>query len=312
MRRSDNVDLFCHLTRAIRRARVISSKENLFYQTKPHSLSSQPTSDDRYKIDSLARGLEILTLFTSGHSSLNLVEIVAATSLNKSRAFRILSTLEMLGYLERDAATRCYRPGLKALELGFTALNSLEVAEVAQPYLKALTQVCGETTNLSVRDGAEIIYVARIATQQILSVNLRRGSRLPAYCTSMGKAQLIDCSREELLDLLGEGPYRKLTLNTITCPTDLMAELDKIRRQGYAINDEELAMGLRSVAAPIRDYSSNIVAAINISVPSHRISRQALEEDLAPRVLDTARRISTALGANHAGRKGGSRILDGP
>jgi IclR family transcriptional regulator, pca regulon regulatory protein len=291
---------------------MVSSKETLFYVTKPSSSPPQFMSDDRYKIDSLARGLEILTLFTSEQTSLNLAEIVATTNLNKSRAFRILSTLEMLGYLERDATTRCYRPGLKALELGFTALNSLEVAEVAQPYLKALTQVCGETTNLSVRDGAEIIYVARIATQQIISVNLQRGSRLPVHCTSMGKAQLIDCTREELLDLLGEGPYRKLTVNTITCPADLMAELDKIRRQGYAVNDEELAMGLRSVASPIRDYGGNVVAAINISVPGHRISRQALEEDLAPRVVDTARRISTALGASHARGKGGSRILDGP
>ncbi len=269
-------------------------------------------SDDRYKIDALARGLEILTLFTAGQTSLNLAEIVAATNLNKSRAFRLLSTLEGLGYLERDATTRCYRPGLKVLELGFTALNSLEVAEVAQPYLKALAEACGETTNLSVRDGAQIIYVVRIATQQIISVNLQRGSRLPAYCTSMGKAQLMDCSREELLDLLGEGPYRKLTLNTISCLTDLIAELDIVRRHGYAINNEELAMGLRSVAAPIRDYDGKVVGAINISVPGHRISRQALEEDLAPRIVDTARRISIALGANHTGGKGGSKILDGP
>ncbi len=298
------------MTTTIHCARVISSKENLFYLIKHYPLSPQPISDDRYKIDSLARGLEFLTLFTSKQTSLNLAEVAKATNLNKSRAFRILSTLEMMGYLERDTATRYYRPGLKVLELGFTALNSLEVAEVAQPYLKALTQACRETTNLSVRDGAEIIYVARIATRQIISVNLQRGSRLPAYCTSMGKAQLIDCSRGELVDLLGEGPYRKLALNTITCMADLMTELEKVRRQGYAINDEELAMGLRSVAAPIRDYGGKVVAAINVSVPSHRISRQALEDDLAPQLVDTARRISSALGANHAARKGGLKILD--
>ncbi len=264
----------------------------------------------RYRVEALARGLEILTLFTSERSSLNLADIVAATHLTKSRAFRILSTLEDLGYLEREAWTRGYRPGLKVLELGFAALNSLEVADVAQPYLKALTDACGETTNLSVRDGREIIYVARIATQRIISVNLQRGSRLPAYCTSMGRAQLIDLCREELLDLFGEGPYPKLTSNTITCLPDLIAELDKVRSQGYAINDEELALGLRSVAAPVRDYGGKVIAAINISVPGHRVSRHALEEDLAARVVDTARRISTALGARHAGRKEGATVQD--
>src|SRR5574340_249341 len=110
-------------------------------------------SASRYKIEALARGLEILALFTSEKPSFNLAEIVAATNMNKSTAFRMVSTLEMLGYLEREALTRCYRPGLKVLELGFTALNSLEMAQIAQPYLKSLSDACGETTNMSIRDG---------------------------------------------------------------------------------------------------------------------------------------------------------------
>jgi len=206
----------------------------------------------------------------------------------------------MLAYLERDPITRYYRPGLKVLKLGFTALNSLEMAQIAQPYLKSLSDVCGETTNMSIRDNAEIIYVARNATQQIISVNLQRGSRLPAYCTSMGKAQLIDLSRQELFDLMGEGPYPKKGRNTITCLDALVSELDKVRQQGYAINDEELAAGLRSVAAPIRNYEGKVVAAINISVAGARISRQELEAHLAPQAVDTARQISTALGASHS------------
>ncbi len=267
-------------------------------------------STSRYKIEALARGLKILALFTSEKPSLNLAEIVAATTLNKSTAFRLVSTLEMLGYLERDLTTRCYRPGLKVLELGFTALNSLEMVQFAQPYLKTLSDACGETTNMSIRDGAEIIYVARNATQQIISVNLQRGSRLPAYCTSMGKTQLIDCSRQELLDLFGEGPYPQKSPNTITCLEDLILELDKVRRQGYAINDGELAVGLRSVAAPLRDYRGKVVAAINISVPGARISRRALEEQLAPQVVNTARQISIALGAIPSRPTEESKVLD--
>jgi IclR family pca regulon transcriptional regulator len=275
-------------------------------------MPQQPTSASRYRIEALACGLQILTLFTSEKPSLNLAEIVAATDLNKSRVFRVLSTLEMLGYLERDPLTRYYRPGLKVLELGFTVLNGLEIAQIAQPYLKTLSDACGETTNMSIRDGAEIIYVVRNATQQIISVNLQRGSRLPAYCTSMGKAQLIDCSQQELLDLLGEGPFPKRSQKTITCLNDLILDLDKIRQRGYAINDEELAPGLRSVAAPLRDYGGKVVAAINISVPGARISRQALEQHLAPQVVNTARQISIALGASYSGLKEASKVPDAP
>ncbi len=254
-----------------------------------------PTS--RYKIESLEHGLEILTLFTTDRSSLNLTEIVRATQLTKSTAFRMVSTLELLGYLERDPETRHYRPGLKVLQLGFTALNSLDVAQIGQPYLKSLSDACGETTNIAIRDGAEIVYVARNATRQIIGVNVQRGSRAPAYCTSMGKAQLIDLSQKELFDLLGEGPYPKMTPSTILYLKDMLLELEKIRQQGYAINDEELAIGLRSVAAPIRGNRGKMVAAINISVPGSRISRQEIEEQLAPKVVKTARLISSLLGA---------------
>jgi IclR family pca regulon transcriptional regulator len=251
----------------------------------------------RYKIDAVARGLEILSLFTTERPSMNLTEIVTASQINKSTAFRILSTLELLGYLERDPETRYYQPGLKVLQLGFTALNSLDVAQIGQPYLKSLSDAIGETTNMAILDGAEIVYVARNATRQIIGVNVQRGSRAPAYCTSMGKAQLIDLSQNELVALLGKGPYPQMTPNTILYLEDLVSELGKIRQQGYAVNDEELAFGLRSVAAPIRDARGKILAAINISVPGARISRQGLEERLAPMVVATARSISSSLGA---------------
>lgn len=228
---------------------------------------------------------------------MNLTEIVTATHLTKSTAFRMVSTLELLGYLERDPETRQYHPGLKVLQLGFTALNSLDVAQIGQPYLKSLSDACGETTNMAIREGAEIVYVARNVTRQIIGVNVQRGSRAPAYCTSMGKAQLIDLSPKELFDLLGEGPYLKMTPNTIMYLKDMVLELEKIRQQGYAVNDEELAIGLRSVAAPIRGIGWKIVAAINISVTGSRISRNEMEDQLAPKVVDTARLISLSLGA---------------
>lgn len=252
---------------------------------------------DRYYVETLGRGLHILEAFTEKTPSLSLTEISTAVGLDKSTVFRFVYTLEKLGYLVRDPDNKRYRPGLRVLRLGFTSLNSLGLRQIAQPYLEALSAQTGETTNMTVRDGAEVVYIARNKTKQIIGINLQVGSRLPVYCTSMGKAQLMDESRGELRDLLGEGPYAVMAPNTISTLDDLVAELDRIRQQGYAINDEELAAGLRSAAAPVRNAESEIVAAINVSVPSARVSRQVLESSLAPMVRDVAREISRALGA---------------
>ncbi len=253
--------------------------------------------DQRYYIEALGRGSQVLEAFADNAPSLSLTEIAAAVGLGKSTAFRFVYTLEALGYLVRDPETRRYRPGLKVLRLGFTTLNGMGLRQIARPYLKALSAEAGETTNMTVREGGEVVYIARNSTRQIVGINLSLGSRLPVYCTSMGKAQVADLSREALRDLLGEGPYPARGPNTLTSLDALAAELARVRSQGYAINDEELAAGLRSVAAPIRDCDGEIVAAINVSVPGSRVSRLELETVLAPMVQATARQVSLALGA---------------
>ncbi len=253
--------------------------------------------DSKYRIETLERGLRVLEAFSRESPSLSMTEIGDHAELSKSTAFRFTYTLEELGYLERDPETKRYRPGLKVLRLGFSALNSLEMREIAQSYLKALSARSGMTTNMTVRDQTDIVYVVRNRTRQILSLDLHLGSRLPAYCTSQGKAQLIDLSREELEELLGPGPYPKLGPNTITTLNGLATELHKVRRQGYAVNDQELEAGIRSVAAPVRGLQNRIIAAINISVPSARASREEVEQTLAPMVMETAKQISLALGA---------------
>jgi IclR family pca regulon transcriptional regulator len=251
----------------------------------------------QYYIEALGRGLSVLEAFSRESPSLSLTQIAAATGLNKSTVFRFTHTLEELGFLTRNPETKQYRPGLKVLRLGFTALNSLEMGQIAEPFLKGLSARCNETTNMTIRDESEIVYVARNKTRQILAVDLQLGSRLPVHCTSMGKVQLIDLSREELLHLLGPGPYPMMGPNTITTLDGLVAELGDVRRRGYAINDEELAVGLRAVAAPVRGPQSRVVAAINISIPSARASRREMEETLAPMVLETAGEISLVLRA---------------
>jgi IclR family pca regulon transcriptional regulator len=252
--------------------------------------------DSHYFVSALARGLQLLEVFSRQSPCLSLTEIATAAGLDKSTAFRFLYTLEHLGYLRRDPETRLYRLDLKLLELGATALSGLTMVQIAQPYLKALSGRCGETTNMSVRDGEEIVYVARNKTQQILGVSLELGSRLPAWCTSMGKAQLIDLSDAELSELLGEGPFPAMGPNALPELKALASNLETVRQRGYAVNDEELAAGIRSVAAPIRDNHRKLVAAINISVPSVRVSRQELDDRLAPMVKDAAHQISKALG----------------
>ena len=254
------------------------------------------TGTDRYFVSTLARGMQVLEAFSLESPQLTLTEIAAKVDLDKSTAFRVLHTFEQLGYLDRDPESRLYRLGLKLVQVGLTALNSLDLVQAARPHLKALFAQCGETTNMAVRDGSEILYVARHRAQQVLNVGLEVGSRLPVWCTAMGKAQLLDLSPDQVRELVGEGPFPPAGPCAHRDLAALLANLDLVRVQGYALNDEELAVGVRSVAAPVRDGSGRIVAAINVSVPSARVSRAELEMRLAPMVVETAFKISRALG----------------
>lgn len=255
------------------------------------------TGNARYFVSTLARGVQVLEAFSLDHPQLTLTQIAAKVDLDKSTAFRLVYTLEQLGYLDRDPLTRLYRLGLKPVQVGLTALNSLDLVQAAQPHLKALFVQCGETTNMAVRDGAEILYVARHRTQQVLNVGLEVGSRLPVWCTAMGKVQLIDLPTEEVCDLVGGHVLPPAGPNAHRDLDALLVDLQSVRDRGYALNDEELVVGVRSVAAPVRDGSGRIVAAINISVPGARVSRAELEARLAPMVVETAAKISRALGA---------------
>ena len=253
--------------------------------------------DERYFIEALSRGLRILEAFSEDRAALTLVEVAKAVDLDKSTVFRFVYTLEELGYLERDPQSKRYRPGIKVLRLGFTAVNNLDISERAEPHLQWLADRSGEAINMAVREGSEIVYIERISPVQIVNINLHVGSRLPVHCTSMGKIQLIDFSADAIGGLLGEGPYEAYTAKTLTTLDALLAEVEEARARGYAVGDEELAVGLRSIAAPIRGADGQIAAAVNVSVSSARISRAELEERLGPLVMEAGQRISGALGA---------------
>lgn len=265
--------------------------ETAFLSTKPMP------HDERYFIEALSRGLRILEAFSEDRPTLTLVEVAKAVGLDKSTVFRFVYTLEELGYLERDPQSKRYRPGIKVLRLGFTAVNNLDISERADPHLQWLADESGEAINMAVREGSEIVYIGRISPVQIVNINLHVGSRLPVHCTSMGKIQLIDFSAEAIGGLLGAGPYEGFTAKTVTTLDALLAEVEEARAQGYAVGDEELAVGLRSIAAPIRGADDQIAAAVNVSVSSARVSRMELEEQLGPMVVEAGQRISSALGA---------------
>jgi IclR family pca regulon transcriptional regulator len=254
-----------------------------------------------YTIEALLRGLQVLSLFNRETPTLSLTQITDAASLNKTTTFRILSTLESAGFLERDDETKRFRPGLKVLQLGFTAISSLEFRQVARPYLERLSNEVGQTVSLSILDGMDVVYIDRVRQQQVIGVMLGLGSRIPAHCASLGKAILAFLPPKELRSRLEEAAFLKPhTPKTITDRASLEADLEQVRERGYSINDEEWVLGLRSTAAPILDDNGWAVGAVNISVSAAEVSRQQLESQLSPAIRNTARQISGALGYPNA------------
>jgi IclR family pca regulon transcriptional regulator len=250
----------------------------------------------RYSIEALERGLNVLSLFSSDSAELTLTEISRSADLNMTTSLRIASTLESAGYLHRDPDTKRYRPSLKVLQLGFSALRSMDLRQTARPHLERLSRETGETVSHAVLDGLEIVYVDRIRNRQIVGVILGMGSRLPAQCTSMGKAMLAYLPEDQLKARLNGAVLEACTGNTIVEIDSLQADLAKVRRRGYAVNNQELAIGLRAVAAPIWGEHGEVVAAINISGSTERISRSRLRQELAPLLVETAAEISQTLG----------------
>ncbi|NWG01472.1 MAG: IclR family transcriptional regulator [Syntrophaceae bacterium] len=252
--------------------------------------------DSKNFITSLSRGLSLLSVLAESPTPLNLTELSNRLQLSMSTIQRLVFTLKQLGYLERDEDTKKFRTGPKILSIGLSVIRNLNLRKVAFPYLEKTSKEVGETVNLAILDGTEIVYVERIKTQQILNINLEIGSRLPAFCTSMGKAILAYLPKDHLEALLSRTELVPRTFNTITQREAIRKELEKVRRRGFATNNEELAVGLRSVAAPVRNFRGEVIAAVNIAVPSIRVPQKKLETVFAPKVMETARRISSNLG----------------
>jgi IclR family pca regulon transcriptional regulator len=254
---------------------------------------------------SLERGLTILSSFSETRPLLGVADLARAVGLNKSTAHRYIATLAALGYVQQDPDTRKYRLGPRVVDLGFAAINSMEITRIAARHMQALSDETGYTVNLAVLDGTDIVYIERRRSaregQFGIDLNLHIGSRLPAYCTSMGKVLLAYQPPDDLHVLLDRVDLARRGPKTITAREALNAALRRIRQAGVAVNDEELAPGLRSIAAPIRDGAGRVVAAMNIAVHLSiwNASVDSIMQRLEPPLRRTAEEISVRMGYRH-------------
>jgi len=260
-------------------------------------LTRQNTIKNRKFVISLARGLSILSAFDQSHPILGISDLSIRTGLSKSTIYRIVYTLQSLGYIIPSAQSKKYALGPKVLDLGYAVLSSLELREVAQPYLLELSHRVKETVNLAVLDEWRLIYIERIKTQQIVNINLHVGSRLDLYNTAMGRVLAAFNGKDwfyQYIDYLKKIPSAELYWKD--GGKKLEGILKNVRHNDYAINDEELTPGLRSVASPVRNRDKQVIAAVNIAVSSSLFSLKRLKEELIAPLKETTKAISSALG----------------
>lgn len=248
-------------------------------------------------VQSLDRGLAVIRAFDADHAELTLSEVARQAGLTRAAARRFLRTLVEIGYMRTDGGKFALRP--KVLELGYAYLSSLSLPELALPHMEQLVERVHESSSMCVLDGDEIVYVARVPTKRIMAVVIAVGTRFPAYATSMGRVLLADHSADWLDGFLASADLRRLTPNTLTDAAELRAELAVVRERGWAMVDQELEEGLRSVAVPVRDASGHVVAAVNVAVNASRRTVEEVTKDVVPLLLDTARQIEQDLSGVH-------------
>jgi IclR family pca regulon transcriptional regulator len=253
-------------------------------------MAAQPHPSDR--INSLARGLSVVGVFSADTPQLTLSQVAAAVGLARATARRILLTLVELGFVEQEGRNFSLLP--KVLDLGYAYLSALRLPDLAEPYMEKLVEEVRESSSISLLDGKDIVYVARVPTSRIMTVSLAVGSRLPAYATSMGRVLLAGVPEGELDNYLSSTELIALTSRTITDQKKLRAIILRVRQQGYAVVDQELEDGVRSVAAPIVGAKGKVVAALNISCHASRTDLARIRSYFLPKVIETARQIGLA------------------
>ena len=252
--------------------------------------------EQRYFINSLARGFKLLEKMADAGQPLTLSQVAESMKMTLPTTYRFLYTLQAIELIEKEPDRKAYRITPKVLKLGYGAFKSSELWNTAHHHLVRASQIYGETFNLAVLEKDQILYIDRVKTQSILTINLEIGSKLPAYCTSMGRVLLAWLPVEEARRRLRLNSLDKHTACTVTDLDKLEAILTKVRRNGFAINNGELAPELSSVAAPVLNRQGEAVAALNMAVNVARHDKGYLHKVMVPAVVRCAEQISSAMG----------------
>lgn len=242
---------------------------------------------------SLARGLHVIRAFSGFDRRLTIADVSRATGLTRAVVRRCLYTLKELGYAATDGRTYSLQP--RILNLGYAYLSTAPIPTAAQPVLEELSGQVGEATSVAVLDDGAVVYVARAATRRIMAVTLGVGSRLPAYCTALGRVLLAGMQPEQAAEELTKFELVAHTRFTVTSRRRIEEILAEVRAEGFAVNDQELEVGLRSIAVPVRNVVGATVAAMNVSAQASRVTRRELLEKDLPLLRAAAERLGSQL-----------------
>jgi IclR family pca regulon transcriptional regulator len=242
---------------------------------------------------SLARGLHVIRAFAGVDRRLTIADVSRATGLTRAVVRRCLYTLKELGYAATDGRMYFLQP--RILNLGYAYLSTAPVPIAAQPVLEEMSEALGEASSVAVLDEGAVVYIGRAATKRIMSVTLGVGSRLPAYCTAVGRVLLAHLTDEQVSSELSKVDFIQHTKHTVTSRQRLEEILIGVRQEGFALNDQELEIGLRSIAVPVRNVVGTVVAAMNVSTQASRVSRRELLERCLPVLRGAAEKLSSQL-----------------
>jgi len=256
-----------------------------------HTLAEPRT--DREFVSSFAKGLSVIRAFGRETPAMTLSEVAQKTGMTRAGARRFLLTLEALGYACADGKRFSLTP--KVLELGFSYLSSMDVWDVAMPFMEQVTEEIRESCSASVLEGHDVVYVARVPTKRIMSVSLHLGARLPAFATSMGRVLLAALGDDAARAIVEASDRTRFTRETVTDPEELMKIVRQTRDQGYALVNQELEEGLCSVAVPLVDSSGRVLAALNVSGHSSRTTPEEMIEKYLPALLRAQKGIENAV-----------------
>ncbi len=268
---------------------------------------SQEETPEKYLVPGLERGLRLLCEFSRQDKTLSAPELARRLDVPRSTVFRLLTTLERMGFVERTDSGRDYRLGMAVLRLGFEYLASLELTEIGRPLLDRLRDDIGYPCNLVVRDGRSIVYVSKSVTQTAFVSHVNVGTRLPAHATVLGRILLEDLSLSELRALYPEDHLEVFSSNTPKTVVELFDMVQKDKERGYVLQEGFFETSISTIAAPVRDHSGNVVAAMGATIPSPHIDSTQLE-DIVRRVRETASELSRLL--DHAPTNSGAKVVN--